>query len=182
MSESKPRTRSMEGEAPEPSRAPTREHHMRLLMPLLIRPPAMNGVRISGLPLSILRYAILRYEESVEQEITFSFLHRHKTNFMHALPPVRPLGIRRRETLCQCRHSPNQKVPSADRVLSCYSHSMPPSDAGEWWELQDEGRENMPYYYHTKTGETVWTRPDGFVIPLGIIQVRLPRLHSINLF
>ncbi|KAI0823706.1 hypothetical protein BC628DRAFT_499041 [Trametes gibbosa] len=26
------------------------------------------------------------------------------------------------------------------------------------------------YYYHTKSGETVWERPDAFVIPLGILQ------------
>ena len=48
---------------------------------------------------------------------------------------------------------------------------MPPNEEAEWWELQDEARE-MPYYYHTKSGETQWTRPEGFVIPLGIIQVR----------
>ncbi|KAG7090933.1 hypothetical protein E1B28_010006 [Marasmius oreades] len=47
---------------------------------------------------------------------------------------------------------------------------LPPSSEGEWWELSDDSRGGMPYYYHTKTGETVWERPDGFVIPLGIIQ------------
>ncbi|KAG8936973.1 hypothetical protein FRC03_000245 [Tulasnella sp. 419] len=47
---------------------------------------------------------------------------------------------------------------------------MPLNDDGHWWELADESREGMPYYYHTKTQETQWTRPDGFVIPLGIIQ------------
>ena len=55
---------------------------------------------------------------------------------------------------------------------------MPPSEAGEWWELEDEAR-GVPYYYHTKSGETQWTKPEGFVIPLGIIQVRvLVRLHG----
>jgi Rho GTPase-activating protein 39 len=55
---------------------------------------------------------------------------------------------------------------------------MPPNEEGEWWELQDESRE-MPYYYHTKSGETQWTRPEGFVIPLGIIQVRItPRARG----
>lgn len=48
---------------------------------------------------------------------------------------------------------------------------MPPSEDGEWWELIDESR-GLPYYYQTKTGETVWEKPSGFVIPLGIIQVR----------
>lgn len=50
--------------------------------------------------------------------------------------------------------------------------SMPPSEDGEWWELIDESR-GLPYYYQTKTGETVWEKPAGFVIPLGIIQVRI---------
>jgi hypothetical protein len=48
---------------------------------------------------------------------------------------------------------------------------MPPSTEGEWWELADESRDSLPYYYHTKTHATVWDRPDGFVIPLGILQV-----------
>ncbi|EAU91559.2 hypothetical protein CC1G_02048 [Coprinopsis cinerea okayama7 len=47
---------------------------------------------------------------------------------------------------------------------------LPPSTEGEWWELSDESRGGMRYYYHTKTGETVWDRPSGFVIPLGILQ------------
>lgn len=51
---------------------------------------------------------------------------------------------------------------------------LPPSDEGEWWELGDESRGGLPYYYQTKTGETVWERPNGFVIPLSILQVRNP--------
>ncbi|KAJ7497063.1 hypothetical protein FB451DRAFT_1209933 [Mycena latifolia] len=47
---------------------------------------------------------------------------------------------------------------------------LPPSADGEWWELSDDSRGGLPYYYQTKTGETVWERPEGFVIPLGIIQ------------
>ncbi|KAG1799881.1 uncharacterized protein HD556DRAFT_73382 [Suillus plorans] len=47
---------------------------------------------------------------------------------------------------------------------------LPPSTEGEWWELSDDSRGGIPYYYQTKTGETVWERPDGFVIPLTIIQ------------
>ncbi|KXN90136.1 Rho GTPase-activating protein 39 [Leucoagaricus sp. SymC.cos] len=47
---------------------------------------------------------------------------------------------------------------------------LPPNSQGEWWELSDESRGGIPYYYQTKTGETVWKRPDGFVIPLGIVQ------------
>ncbi|KAJ3824642.1 hypothetical protein EV361DRAFT_949479 [Lentinula raphanica] len=47
---------------------------------------------------------------------------------------------------------------------------LPPSEEGEWWELSDESRGGIPYYYQTKTGETVWERPAGFVIPLGILQ------------
>ncbi|KAH6914216.1 hypothetical protein BKA70DRAFT_1142953 [Coprinopsis sp. MPI-PUGE-AT-0042] len=47
---------------------------------------------------------------------------------------------------------------------------LPPSNEGEWWELADDSRGGMPYYYHTKTGETVWEKPSAFVIPLGILQ------------
>ncbi|KAH7920691.1 RhoGAP-domain-containing protein [Leucogyrophana mollusca] len=47
---------------------------------------------------------------------------------------------------------------------------LPPNPEGEWWELSDESRGGIPYYYQTKSGETVWERPEGFVIPLGIIQ------------
>lgn len=47
---------------------------------------------------------------------------------------------------------------------------LPPSSEGEWWELSDNSRDGIPYYYQTKTGETVWERPKGFVIPLGIVQ------------
>ncbi|KAF9651263.1 hypothetical protein BDM02DRAFT_3091634 [Thelephora ganbajun] len=52
------------------------------------------------------------------------------------------------------------------------SFLLPPSEDGEWWELTDDSRGGIPYYYQTKTGETVWERPDAFVIPLGILQVR----------
>lgn len=60
-------------------------------------------------------------------------------------------------------------------MLMAITHRLPPSAEGEWWELVDESRA-LPYYYHTKTNETVWERPDGFIIPLGILQVstRLP--------
>ncbi|KAF9230664.1 hypothetical protein BU15DRAFT_83336 [Melanogaster broomeanus] len=47
---------------------------------------------------------------------------------------------------------------------------LPPSQDGEWWELSDESRGGIPYYYQTKTGDTVWERPEGFVIPLTVIQ------------
>jgi hypothetical protein len=50
---------------------------------------------------------------------------------------------------------------------------LPPSEEGEWWELADDSRGGLPYYYQTKTGETVWERPEAFVIPLGILQVAL---------
>lgn len=52
------------------------------------------------------------------------------------------------------------------------SYRLPPSENGEWWEIGDESRGGIPYYYHTKTGETVWEKPDGFVIPLTVLQVR----------
>ncbi|KAI0321217.1 hypothetical protein OF83DRAFT_1168648 [Amylostereum chailletii] len=47
---------------------------------------------------------------------------------------------------------------------------LPPNDSGEWWEIADESRGGIPYYYHTKSGETVWEKPEGFVIPLSVLQ------------
>jgi len=51
---------------------------------------------------------------------------------------------------------------------------LPPSENSEWREIGDESRGDIPYYHHTtgKTGETVWEKPDGFVIPLTVLQVR----------
>ncbi|GAC95396.1 U1 snRNP protein involved in splicing [Pseudozyma hubeiensis SY62] len=49
---------------------------------------------------------------------------------------------------------------------------LPPNDAGEWWQLLDEQTE-QEYYYHTRTQESRWTRPDsrqGIVIPMLAIQ------------
>ncbi|PCH43832.1 hypothetical protein WOLCODRAFT_138616 [Wolfiporia cocos MD-104 SS10] len=46
---------------------------------------------------------------------------------------------------------------------------LPPNPEGEWWEMIDE-TSGLPYYYHTKSGETTWERPQAFVIPLGILQ------------
>lgn len=57
--------------------------------------------------------------------------------------------------------------------MPTYFGRLPPSTDGEWWELSDDSRGGIPYYYQTKTGETVWERPPGFVIPLGIVQVRI---------
>ncbi|KAH9920684.1 uncharacterized protein B0H18DRAFT_1095853 [Fomitopsis serialis] len=46
---------------------------------------------------------------------------------------------------------------------------LPANPEGEWWEMIDEAS-GLPYYYHTKSGETVWERPEAFVIPLAILQ------------
>ncbi|KAJ7188538.1 hypothetical protein C8R46DRAFT_1157539 [Mycena filopes] len=60
---------------------------------------------------------------------------------------------------------------------------LPPSADGEWWELSDDTR-GIPYYYQTKTGETVWERPlAAFIIPLGILQnTALGRRLSLTTF
>ncbi|KZT56653.1 hypothetical protein CALCODRAFT_310769 [Calocera cornea HHB12733] len=57
---------------------------------------------------------------------------------------------------------------------------LPPSSEGEWWELRDDSRGGISYFYHTRSGETVWERPDGFVIPLGMIQVRCLPFRSVT--
>lgn len=59
------------------------------------------------------------------------------------------------------------------RVCMCALglYRLPPNPDGEWWEMIDESS-GLPYYHHTKTGDTTWERPHAFVIPLGILQVR----------
>src|ERR1700677_407807 len=57
--------------------------------------------------------------------------------FLHTLSDILPHGVKTRPRL-------------------------PPSEHGEWWEIGDESRGGIPYYYHTKTGETVWEKPGGF--------------------
>ncbi|KAH9027314.1 hypothetical protein EDB85DRAFT_2148580 [Lactarius pseudohatsudake] len=47
---------------------------------------------------------------------------------------------------------------------------LPPSENGQLWEISDESRGGIPYNHHTKSGETVWEKPDGFVIPLTVLQ------------
>jgi len=50
--------------------------------------------------------------------------------------------------------------------------SLPLGESGQWWELSDDTRGGLSYYYHTLTGETRWEKPeDEFVIPLRVIQV-----------
>ncbi|KAH9014929.1 hypothetical protein EDB85DRAFT_1876178, partial [Lactarius pseudohatsudake] len=46
---------------------------------------------------------------------------------------------------------------------------LPHSKNGQLWEISDKSRGGIPY--HTKSGETVWEKPDGFVIPLTVLQV-----------
>lgn len=89
---------------------------------------------------------------------------------MRVPQPERPAGSLPQAILCK---DPIQQNIVEITSLPCiyFPPRMPPSDAGEWWELLDEARD-IPYYYHTKTKETQWTRPEGFVIPLNIIQVR----------
>ncbi|KAH9040844.1 hypothetical protein EDB84DRAFT_1576937 [Lactarius hengduanensis] len=47
---------------------------------------------------------------------------------------------------------------------------LPHSENGQLWEISDESRGGIPYNPHTKSGETVWEKPDGFVIPLTVLQ------------
>jgi hypothetical protein len=43
------------------------------------------------------------------------------------------------------------------------------SNQEEWWELFDENHK-LPYYYNTKTMETVWDPPNCDIIPLAKLQ------------
>ncbi|KAI9314750.1 hypothetical protein BX666DRAFT_408213 [Dichotomocladium elegans] len=42
---------------------------------------------------------------------------------------------------------------------------------GDWWELWD-GKNQLPYYYHTRTKETRWTRPDNESTVISLIKVQ----------
>jgi len=92
---------------------------------------------------------------------------RHKHLFMPAQPQVKLAGMLPWDISCKSSLSCFY-VYFLQLTLIC---SLPPSSEGEWWELSDNSRDGIPYYYQTKTGETVWERPKGFVIPLGIVQV-----------
>ncbi|KAF6767040.1 WW domain protein [Kalmanozyma brasiliensis GHG001] len=57
-------------------------------------------------------------------------------------------------------------------TLPAGSIVLPPNDRGEWWEVMDE-RTGRKYYYHTRTEESRWTRPDnweGMIIPMLAVQ------------
>lgn len=97
--------------------------------------------------------------------------NRAKRHSSHAQQPAKSVGIRPLAPLCTLFSA--YTPPSAHAL-----HRLPPSEEGEWWELSDESRGGLPYYYQTKTGETKWERPSGFVIPLGILQVRREALTS----
>ena len=88
--------------------------------------------------------------------------------FSHARRRDKSHGTLQLGTLCTylCRHFLDTFLMG---TLPC---RLPPSENGEWWEIGDESRGGIPYYYHTKTGETVWEKPNGFVIPLTVLQVR----------
>lgn len=85
---------------------------------------------------------------------------------MRVLRLARSVGIPLLAASCECLVT---RESGHVHITRC---SLPPSEEGEWWELTDEARGGIPYYYQTKTGETVWERPDAFVIPLGILQAR----------
>ena len=47
---------------------------------------------------------------------------------------------------------------------------FPPTEQGEWWSsVMNPGWDTL--LLSDEMGETVWERPEGFVIPLTIIQV-----------
>ncbi|CAG8561530.1 10944_t:CDS:10 [Dentiscutata erythropus] len=55
-----------------------------------------------------------------------------------------------------------------EKPSSSLLHQKDPT--GEWWELWDDNHQ-LPYYYHTASGQTEWIRPEtGTIIPLTKIQ------------
>ena len=77
-------------------------------------------------------------------------------------------------------HRPCLWRTCAKQTATTCATRLPPSPDGEWWEMFDEAS-GLPYYYHTKSGETVWERPNAFVIPLGTLQnTALARRLSVN--
>ena len=51
-----------------------------------------------------------------------------------------------------------------------YVLPIPPT--GQWWCLNDHNRSNLPYFYHTASQETRWTKPEvPLIIPLASIQM-----------
>lgn len=68
-----------------------------------------------------------------------------------------------------CHSSPQLLFLSSVDDGSYFRKSSDPD--GDWWELWDD-KTNLPYYYHTHTCATEWTKPmDKQVVSLIKIQV-----------
>jgi hypothetical protein len=134
-----------------------------ILIPLLI-PAKPLGAPIFGLRWWILRFVRLPLNFStLTQVCTFIRLRS-----LFSLVPLLAKSVGIHQSVISCMFLTSDLF---FRRISVSLSRLPPSDDGEWWELIDESR-SLPYYYHTKTGDTVWERPGGFVIPLKVIQVR----------
>lgn len=99
-------------------------------------------------------------------------IHSLAFHSMPALRPAKLVGTLQSATFCRYSNS------FATDAFSFALHRLPPSPEGEWWEMIDESS-GLPYYYHTKTGETVWERPEAFIIPLNVLQVRKDVIPSL---
>ena len=119
------------------------------------------------------RNALLRMPSDGRSELGSScgqLCVRYHTRFIAGLFSLLFINITRFSPISSSSHFESFFAPIFIPHASLSVCRLPPSTEGEWWELVDESR-GIPYYYHTKTNETVWEKPDGFVIPLGILQV-----------
>lgn len=62
-----------------------------------------------------------------------------------------------------------------------YDYSKPSDPNGEWWELWDDAND-MPYYYHTTSGQAHWNQPaDTPVISLTNVSTAYLYMNDLKL-
>ncbi|CDZ98206.1 WW domain [Phaffia rhodozyma] len=65
----------------------------------------------------------------------------------------------------------NPKTGTCSWKLPRGVYVLPIASEGQWWELSDYTQDGLVYYYHTKTKQTQWRRPDvPLIIPLALTQ------------
>lgn len=89
---------------------------------------------------------------------------------MPARPCFRSVTVQDIATAAIFYANPRTGQSSWEPPAGVYVLPIPPT--GQWWQILDPARKNLPYYYHTLTRETRWTRPDTrLIIPFSAIQM-----------